>query len=124
MKTLYNFKKKCTPKKLSPHYRPSTTEAVNSLLDKVFILDEEEEDAVSDKRRLATKAGCFGLGRLMFSVASIITTFDIVGLSFGSSCTHSRPIFIHFKTSVSLKDEIRIGSIISSAFSSIQNFHA
>jgi hypothetical protein len=50
-----------------------------------------EEEAVLERDLLTTKAACLGIGRVAVSLPSMKTTFDIVGRSFGSSCTHKSP---------------------------------
>lgn len=53
---------------------PSFKVFVNSLLDTVL-----SEDALLERDLLTTKAGCLGLGMLALSLASMDSTFDIVG---------------------------------------------
>jgi hypothetical protein len=61
------------------------------------VLGLEEELVVLEEPTPGTKAGRFGVGTVAASLSSMVTTFDKVGQSFGSSCTHKSPIFMHFK---------------------------
>ena len=54
------------------------------------------EEVELDWSLVMQKAGCLGVGRFVVSLSSILITFDMVGRSLGSSCTHKRPIFMHF----------------------------
>lgn len=99
-------------------HRPSFKVSVNSLF------DNGSEEALLESGLFTTKAGCLGLGRFPFSLPSMTTTFDIVGRSFGSSCTHNSPTLKHLKNSFSLQVSLNGGSIKSSALFSFHSFHA
>ena len=105
------------------HYRPFSKVTVNPLLEHVSGLLEEECPLV-EGHRLTIKAGCLGVGRVAFSLPSMKTTLDMVGRSFGSSCTHKSPTFTHFKYSSVLQLLRSVCSIKSSAFSSFHKCHA
>jgi hypothetical protein len=62
-----------------------------------LVEDLVEELVVLEEPAPRTKAGRFGVGTVAASLSSMVTTFDKVGQSFGSSCTHKSPIFTHFK---------------------------
>jgi hypothetical protein len=94
--------------------------AVNSLM--LSPLLEEEDVLESDL--LTTKAGCLGVGRVAASLPSMKTTFDIVGRSLGSSCTHKSPTLTHLKNSLVLQLSRNVWSIKSNALFSFHNFHA
>lgn len=81
-------------------YLPCSIVTVNSLREKVSNL--LEVDALLEGHLLITKAGSLGLGRVLNSLPSMKTTFDIVGRSFGSSCKHKSPTITHFKHSSAL----------------------
>lgn len=81
-------------------YLPVSKVTVNSLREKVSSL--LEVDALLEGHLLTTKAGSLGVGRVLDSLPSIKTTFDMVGRSFGSSCKHRSPTFTHFKHSSAL----------------------
>jgi hypothetical protein len=66
------------------------------LVDSVCVLGLVEELVVLEGPIPGTKAGLFGVGTVAASLSSMIKTFDMVGRSFGSSCTHKSPIFTHF----------------------------
>lgn len=104
------------------HHRPSSKVTVITLLEHVSGLLEEE--ALLEGHRLTMKAGCFGFGRVAVSLPSMKTTLDMVGRSFGSSCTHKSPTFTHFKYSCVLQLSRRVWSSKSSAFSSFHKCHA
>jgi hypothetical protein len=48
---------------------------------------------------LKVKAGCFGEGMVVSLLLNMKTTANMDGLSMASSCTHKRPILMHFKAS-------------------------
>ena len=100
-------------------YRPCSKVDVNSLTDKSLL-----EELVSEGDLLVTKAGCLGLGRLAVSFPSMKTTFDIIGRSLGSSCTHNRPTFAHLRNSFPLHVSLSVASIRSNGLLSFHNFHA
>jgi hypothetical protein len=104
------------------HYRPSSKVTVNTLLEQVSGLLEEE--ALLEGHLLRTKAGCLGFGRVAASLPSMKTTLDIVGRSLGSSCTHKSPTFTHFKYSFVLQLPDSVWSIKSSDLSSFHKCHA
>lgn len=83
-----------------------------------------EEDPVLDRLGLRAKAGFFGVGTVAISPPSMKSTFDIVGRSLGSSCTHRRATFIHFRTSCLLQRPSRTGSVKSIALLSDHSLHA
>lgn len=72
---------------------------VNSLLENVSGLLEEEALLLLEGHRLTIKAGCLGAGIVAVSLPSMKTTCDMVGRSLGSSCTHKSPTLTHFKYS-------------------------
>ncbi|GMN33561.1 hypothetical protein TIFTF001_041912 [Ficus carica] len=101
-------------------HRPSFKVSVNSFPDNGFSLEE----ALLETDLFTTKAACLGLGRLPLSLPSMPTTFDMVGRSFGSSCTHNSPTLKHFKNYFSLQVLLNVGSIKSRALFSFHNFQA
>jgi hypothetical protein len=67
------------------------------LVDSVYVSGPLEEVVVLEKPLgVGTKAVRFGVGIVATSLSSMVTTFDMCGRSFGSSCTHKSPIFTHF----------------------------
>ena len=100
-------------------HRPCSKLAVNSLMDNVLL-----EEPVLERDFLTKKAGCLGFERLAASVPSMKTTFDMVGRSPGSSCTHNSPTFIHLKNSLVLQVSLSDASMRSNALFSLHNFHA
>ncbi|MGN5970584.1 hypothetical protein, partial [Klebsiella oxytoca] len=69
------------------------------------------------------KGGFSGVGRVAESQRNV-TTEAIVGLLFGSSCTHKSPTWMHFIASSALHDSDNDGSIKSVPFSSFHNRQA
>jgi len=55
-----------------------------------------EELVVLESPMPEKKDGRFGVGIVAVSLSSMVTTVDMVGRSFGSSCTHMSPMFTHF----------------------------
>ena len=103
-------------------YLPCSIVTVNSLREKVSSL--LEVDALLEGHLLITKAGSLGLGRVLDSLPSIKTTFDIVGRSFGSSCKHNSPTFTHFKHSSALHVWLSVWSMNSNSLLSFHKSHA
>lgn len=103
-------------------YLPSSNVTVNSLLEQVSGLLEEE--ALLEGHRLTTKAGCLGVGSVAVSLPSMKTTLDMVGRSLGSSCTHKSPTVMHFRYSSFLQLSLSVSSIKSNALSSFHKCHA
>lgn len=103
-------------------YLPSCKVTVNSLWEKVSGLVEEE--ALLEGHRRTTKAGGFGDGRVAVSLPSMKTTFNMVGRSHGSSCTHNSPTFKHFKYSSRLQFPLSVCSIKSKPSSFIHKSQA
>ena len=101
-------------------YRPSSRVAVIS----VIISALPEVEAVLEMVLLVRKAGCLGIGRFTVSLPSKATTFDMVGRSLGSSCTHNSPICTHLKNSLALQLDLTVSSIKSNALPSCHNLHA
>jgi hypothetical protein len=67
------------------------------LVDSVYVSGLLEEVSVLEQPLgVGTKAFRFGVGIVAGSLSSMVTTVDMVGRSFGSSCTHKSPIFTHF----------------------------
>jgi hypothetical protein len=93
-------------------------------VDSVYVYGLLEEVALLERPLHGTNAGCFGVGTVAVSLLSMITTFDMVGRSFGSSCTHKSPTFKHFTNWYALQASCRAGSIKSKAWFSTHNFHA
>jgi hypothetical protein len=73
---------------------------------------------------LSVNAGCFGRGRSIVSLLSMEITMEIVGLSLENSCTHSSPICMHLKISISKHGSRIIGSINATILSAFHIFHA
>ena len=103
-------------------YLPFSKVTVNSLCEQLSSLLEVE--ALLEGHLLTIKAGCFGVGRVLDSLPSMNTTFDMVGRSFGSSCTHNSPTFTHFKYSSVVHVWHSVWSINSSALSTFHKCHA
>lgn len=82
-----------------------------------------EEEPMLDRPGLRAKAGLRGVGNVVISPPSMKSTFDIVGRLLGSSCTHRRPTFIHFKTSSLLQLSWSTWSIMSIALFSVHSLH-
>jgi hypothetical protein len=102
-------------------HRGDKTERVNSLPEQTFWFEDWPSMATN---RPIENAGCLGMGRVMVSLANIWSTDDIVGLSAGSSCTQSSPMWMHLSTSVATLDFSSIGSINSRPWPSDHSFHA
>ena len=77
-----------------------------------------------DSPLLRTKAGSLGIGTVTVSLSSMVTTFDMVGRSLGSSCMHRSPTFTHFVNRSALQDSCRFWSIKSNTLVSVHNLHA
>lgn len=71
-------------------------------------------------------AGCLGTGRCRLSLVSIITTFDMDGLSIGLAWTQSNPTWMHLITSfVGVDSFVNTGSVSSSmTLPAFHNSHA
>ena len=87
---------------ITTHHRPSRL-FVMSLFDSGLLEEVELERSL-----VMQKAGCLRVGRFVVSLSSILITFDMVGRSLGSSCTHQRPIFMHF--TIDLQCKYLVGS--------------
>jgi hypothetical protein len=97
------------------HYLPSNSKLlVNSKLLELTVLERPETSNV----------GCFGVGSVPVSLSSMVTTFDMVGRSFGSICTHKSPICTHFTNWSALQTSCSVGSIKSTTLFSPHNLHA
>lgn len=108
--------------KTAPHL-PCAIEMVSSLTEIASGFADEDDDVLVI-RRLTTKAGWVGSGRVLASVPSIITMVTMEGRSLGSSWTHNSPMFMHLITSDSSHDSNDVGSIKSRALLSNHNLHA
>ena len=82
------------------------------------------EEAVLEKPLLMTKTGSLGVGRVGDSLSSMVMTFDMVGLSLGSSCTHNSPTFTHLINCSSLQLSCNVWSIKSNTLFAVQSLHA
>ena len=74
---------------------------VNLLTEQTFWFEDWDSTATS---RPTNNAGRLGIWSVMVSLANITSIDDIVGLSAGSSCTQSSPMWMHFSTSVATLD--------------------
>jgi hypothetical protein len=74
------------------HYHVSSKLLVNS----VHVSGLLEELALLERPLRGTNAGYFGVATVAFSLSNMVTTFDMVGRSLGSSSTHKSPTFTHF----------------------------
>jgi len=101
------------------HYLPSNSKL---LVNSVYVSAILKELTLLE--RLGTYAGCFGVGSVRVSLSSMVTTFDVVGRSFGLSCTHKSPICTHFTNWSVLQTSCRVGSIKSNTLFSPHNLHA
>lgn len=82
------------------------------------------EEATLEKPLRTTKAGSLGVGSTADSLSSMVMTFDMVGLSLGSSCTHNSPTFTHFINCSSLQLPCKDRSIKSNTLFAVQSIHA
>lgn len=57
----------------------------------------------------AANVGCLGNTLLVVPLASIMTTEDMVGLSFARSCTHKSPASMHLDSFVEERDFYMVG---------------
>lgn len=91
-----------------------------------LLFPTEAEEKLVVVELLLKKNGILGWGRLVIlSLLIIETTEFIVGLSLGSSWTHSNPTLMHFRTCwVSSNVSLYIGSISSIHLPSLHMFHA
>ena len=119
-RTVLAREKGYTTKTSIMHYCASSTLVVNS----VQVSGLLEEEAVLDWPLFITKAGCLGVGTVPVSLSSIVTTFDIVGRSFGSSSMHKSPTFTHFINLAALRVSCIVWSIKSNTLFSVHNLHA
>ena len=101
------------------YYGSSSKLIVNS----VYVSGLVEEE-VLDWPLLRTKAGRLGVATVAVSLSSMVTTFDMVGRSLGSSCMHKSPTFTHFINLSTLQDSCRVWSIKSNTLFSVHNLHA
>lgn len=67
--------------------------------------------------------GCLGSGRDIDSLPKRATTFDMVGLTAGSSCTHKSPMCMHLTTCGIELDFINKGSTNSISLPSFHSCH-
>ena len=102
------------------HYRPSWLLLWNCIL----VCGLLEEVAVLERPLLIKNVGCLGVWRDKVSLSSIVTTFDMVGRSPGSSCTHKSPMFTHLMNWFVLQLSRRDGSIKSNSLFSVHSLHA
>lgn len=98
-------------------HRGETIETVISLAETLV----PEEWLIAGAALPTEKAGCFGSGGAFASLPSRVTISDIVGLSAGSSCTQSSPIWMNLCISDVVSDSSNEGSTSSSSFPS---FHS
>jgi hypothetical protein len=83
-----------------------------------------EAKAVPERPLRIKKAGFLGTGKFAVSLLSIKTTFEMVGRSDGSSCTHKSAAFTHLRNSLVLQLSRNVSSIKSNALSSLHNLQA
>jgi len=120
--------------KLIGNYLPSSEAIVVSMLVSCLLEDEAvpkrpvpcllEQEAVPERPLRIKKAGFLGTGKFAVSLLSITTTFDMVGRSDGSSCTHKSAAFTHLRNSLVLQLSRNVSSIKSNALSSLHNLQA
>jgi hypothetical protein len=122
--------------KLIGNYLPSSEAIVVSMLVSCLLEDEavpkrpvpclleQEAVAVPERPLRIKKAGFLGTGKFAVSLLSITTTFDMVGRSDGSSCTHKRAAFTHLRNSLVLQISRNVSSIKSNTLSSLHNLQA
>ena len=89
-----------------------------------FVSGLVEEEAVLELPLRMRKTGCLGVGGFAASLSSKVITFDIVGRSLGSSCTHKSPTFTHLINSFWLQLSSKVLSIKSITLSTVQSSHA
>ena len=106
--------------KLTGNYLPSSEAIAVSMLFSCSL----EAKAVPEKPLRIKKAGFLGTGKFAVSLLSITTTFDMVGRSDESSCTHKSAAFTHLKNSLVLQISRNVSSIKSNALSSLHNLQA
>lgn len=104
------------------HYLPSSIVTVTwfTVQDESCLLEEESFSAGFLPRQ---NPGFLGCGIVAFSLLSIKTTEDIVGLSSARSCTHNSPTCMHLRTSDGEYELPMDESISSNAFPSFHSFH-
>lgn len=120
--------------KLTGNYLPSSEAIAVSMLLSCLLEDEAvperplscslEAKAVPERPLRIKKAGFLGTGKFAVSLLSITTTFDMVGRSAGSSCTHKSAAFTHLRNSLVLQISRNVSSIKSNALSSLHNLQA
>ena len=81
------------------NHRPSSNVFVSSVSHSCLL----EEEAEPERDLLTTYAGRLGIVRLVVSLPSMKSTFDMVGRSPGSSCTHKSPTLTHLSNSFVLQ---------------------
>ena len=108
-------------------YLPSTTVTVQllALSDRQAFASGLSSSSSSSSWFLPVlNAGSHGSGSVGLSLVSIVVTADMVGLRFGCSCTHSRPIWMHLSTSMALDVSAMDGSMNSRLWPSLHSLHA
>jgi len=120
--------------KLTGNYLTSSEAIVVSMLLSCLLEDEAvperppscslEAKAVPERPLRIKKAGFLGTGKFAVSLLSITTTFDMVGRSDGSSCTHKSAAFTHLRNSLVLQLSRDVSSIKSNDLSSLHNLQA
>lgn len=93
--------------KVTGNYLPSSEAIGVSMLVSCLLEDEAvpetplscslEAKAMPERPLRIKKAGFLGTGKFAVSLLSITTTFDMVGRSDGSSCTHKSATFTHLE---------------------------
>lgn len=101
------------------NHRGRISENVISFTEGLVVVDGSARSTLPKE-----SGGCLGWGRTIDSLPRSTTTFDMVGLCSGFSCTHSSPMCTHLTISEASHDSNSIGSTKSNSFPSFHSLHA